>query len=139
MAMLRRSAFLLAGLALGLVGVAAMAWAGGTSLDESEEDQANVGVSFFGFAKDLERGGGVPDARVSAQIKNRNASLITRTDNQGHFKFPGFSKDIDPRDVEIACSKDGFTLQGTVRRQPPGGDKATSIEVDCLMARKQGG
>src|SRR6516164_5080647 len=116
--------------------MASTAWAGGASLDEDDEDQANAGVSFFGFAKDLDRGGGVPDAKVSAQIKNRNASLVTRTDDQGHFKFSGFSKDIDPKDVEITCTKDGLSLQRTVRRRPPGGDGATSIEVDCLMVRK---
>jgi len=113
-----------------------MAWAGGASLDEDEEDQSNAGVSFFGFAKDLDRGGGVPDAKVSAEIKNRNASLVTRTDDQGHFKFSGFSKDIDPKDVEITCSKNGLKLQRTVRRAPPGGDAATSIEVDCLMVKQ---
>ena len=130
-------ASLLVGLALGLpLVIAGMAWAGGASLDEDEEDQSNAGVSFFGFAKDLDRGGGVADAKVSAEIKNRNASLVTRTDDQGHFKFSGFSKDIDPKDVEISCSKDGLTLQRTVRRRPPGGDAATSIEVDCLMVKK---
>jgi hypothetical protein len=138
-------ASLLAALAFGLALTAGlapppaetgMAWAGGASLDDDEEDQANMGVSFFGFAKDLDRGGGVPDAKVSAQIKNRNASLVTRTDDQGHFKFSGFSKDINPNDVEITCSKEGLTLQRTVRRRPPGGDSAKSIEVDCLMVRQ---
>jgi hypothetical protein len=112
-----------------------MAWAGGASLDEDEEDQSNAGVSFFGFARDLDRGGGVADAKVSAEIKNRNASLVTRTDDQGHFKFSGFSKDIDPKDVEITCSKEGFKLQRTLRRQTPSGVQAASIEVDCLMAK----
>jgi hypothetical protein len=113
---------------------AGYAWAGGASLDEDEEDQSNAGVSFFGFAKDLDRGGGVADAKVSAEIKNRNASLVTRTDDQGHFKFSGFSKDINPKDVEITCSKDGFKLQRTLRRQP-NAEGATSIEVDCLMVK----
>jgi hypothetical protein len=132
-----RRASLLIGLALGLpLAIAGMARAGGASLDEDEEDQSNAGVSFFGFAKDLDRGGGVADAKVSAEIKNRNASLVTRTDDQGHFKFSGFSKDIDPKDVEITCTKDGLTLQRTVRRRPPGGEGVTSIEVDCLMVRK---
>jgi hypothetical protein len=138
-----RRASLLAGLvAAGLLAavlppaLTGMALAGGASLDEDDDDKSNAGVSFFGFAKDLDRGGGVPDAKVSAQIKNRNASLVTRTDDQGHFKFSGFSKDIDPKDVEITCSKDGLALQRTVRRRPPGGDSATSIEVDCLMVRK---
>ena len=129
-------ASLLLGLALALpLAFAGMAWAGGASLDEDDEDQSNAGVSFFGFARDLDRGGGVADAKVSAEIKNRNASLVTRTDDQGHFKFSGFSKEIDPKDVEISCSKEGLKLQRTVRRQPPGGDAATSIEVDCLMIK----
>src|SRR3984957_5233 len=128
-------ASLLVGLALLVpLGVAGVAWAGGASLDDDDEDQSNAGVSFFGFARDLDRGGGVPDAKVSAEIKNRNASLVTRTDDQGHFKFSGFSKDINPKDVEISCSKDGLKLQRTVRRQPPG-DAPTSIEVDCLMVK----
>ena len=129
-------ASLIVGLALILpLGVAGLAWAGGASLDEDEEDDSQAGVSFFGFAKDLDRGGGVADAKVSAEIKNRNASLVTRTDDQGHFKFSGFSKDIDPKDVEITCSKEGLKLQRTVRRQTPGGDNATTIEVDCLMRK----
>jgi hypothetical protein len=128
-------ASLLAGLALPLL-IAGIAWAGGASLDEDEDDRSNAGMSFFGFAKDLDRGGGVADAKVSAEMKNRNASLVTRTDDQGHFKFSGFSKEIDPSDVEISCSKDGFNLQRTVRRRPPVGDGPMSIEVDCLMVRK---
>jgi hypothetical protein len=129
-------ASLLVGLALLVpLGVAGVAWAGGASLDDDDEDQSNAGVSFFGFARDLDRGGGVADAKVSAEIKNRNASLVTRTDDQGHFKFSGFSKDIDPKDVEITCSKEGLKLQRTVRRQTPGGDAATTIEVDCLMRK----
>lgn len=111
-------------------------WAGGATLDEDDPEQATAGVSFFGFAKDLDRGGGVPDAKVSAQIKNRNASLVTRTDDQGHFKFSGFAKDINPNDVEITCTKDGFTMQRTQRRRPPGSDAGAAVEVDCLMVRK---
>jgi hypothetical protein len=128
-------ASLLLGLAL-LVpfAMASAAWAGGASLDEDEEDDSNAGVSFFGFAKDLDRGGGVPDAKVSADIKNRNASLVTRTDDQGHFKFSGFSKEIDPKDVEITCTKECFKLQRTIRRQAAG-DAVSTVEVDCLMVK----
>src|SRR5260370_35720052 len=120
-------ASLLLGLALALpLAFTGMAWAGGASLDEDEEDQSNAGVSFFGFAKDLDRGGGVSDAKVSAEIKNRNASRVTRTDDQGHFKFTGFSKYIDPKDAEIYCSREGLKLEQTVRRHPPDGQAASS-------------
>jgi hypothetical protein len=76
----------------------------------------------------------VPDAKVTAEIKNRNASLVTRTDDQGHYKFSGFRKDIDPNDVEITCNKDGLKMQRALRRQAPG-EGASSIEVDCLMVK----
>src|SRR3984893_910658 len=128
-------ASLLVGLALLVpLGVAGVAWAGGASLDDDDEDQSNVGVSFFGFARDLDVGGGVADAKVSAEIKNRNASLVTRTDVQGHFKFSGFSKEIDPKDVEIICSKEGLKLQRTVRHEAPG-NTSSAVEVDCLMTK----
>ena len=117
------------------LGVSGMAWAGGASLDEDEEDDSNAGVSFFGFARNLDAGGGIADAKVSAEIKNRNASLVTRTDDQGHFKFSGFSKEIDPQDVEITCTKEGLKLQRTMRRQSLG-SVAASIEVDCLMTKR---
>ena len=129
-------ASLLVGLALLVpLGVLNLAWAGGASLDEDEEDDSQAGVSFFGFAKDIDRGGTIGDAKVSAEIKNRNASLVTRTDAQGHFKFSGFNKDIDPKDVEITCTKEGFKLRRTIRRTPPSGDTSSTIEVDCLMAK----
>src|SRR5271154_6749380 len=128
-------ASLLLGLALVIpLAFTTAAFAGGASLDEDEEDQSNAGVSFFGFAKDLNRGGGVADAKVSADIKNRNASLVTRTDDQGHFKFSGFSKEIDPLDVDITCTKEGFKLQRTIRRQAAG-DAVSTVEVDCLMVK----
>lgn len=133
-----RRASLLAGLVMAVgLWAAGPSWAGGATLDDDDPEQANAGVSFFGFAKDLDRGGGVPDAKVSAQIKNHNASLVTRTDDQGHFKFSGFAKDIDPKDVEITCTKEGFTMQRTQRRRPSGGDgAAAAVEVDCLMVRQ---
>src|SRR5580700_3563030 len=127
-------ASLLLGLALVIpLAFAGLAWAGGASLDEDDEDQSNAGVSFFGFAKDLDRGGGVPDAKVTAEIKNRNASLVTRTDDQGHYKFSGFSKEIDPKDVEITCTRDGLKLLRTLRRSGDNPGGASVVEVDCLM------
>jgi len=134
-----QSASLLLGLALALpLAFAGIAWAGGASLDEDEEISRTRAFHFSGLPRISIAAGGVADAKVSAEIKNRNASLVTRTDDQGHFKFSGFSKDIDPKDVEISCSKEGLKLQRTVRRQPPGGDAATSIEVDCLMVKPSG-
>ncbi len=129
-----RSSVLLALALIVPLAVTGIAWAGGASLDDDEDDPSNAGASFFGIARDMDGGGGVPDAKVSADIKNRNASLVTRTDDQGRFKFSAFSKDIDPNDVEITCTKQGLKLQRTVRRQAPG-QAVNAIEVDCLMGK----
>jgi hypothetical protein len=110
------------------------AWAGGTGLDERDEDEA--GTPFFGFAKDLDaRGKGIADTKVVAEIKGGNASLVTRTDAQGHFRIAGFGKDIDPSTVEITCSKEGYKLQRAARRRLSS-DPGSPVEVDCLMAKQ---
>ena len=84
---------------LGLVAGAAVflasgsAWAGGSGLDE--QDDADAGTPFFGFVKDLDaRGRAIPDAKVVAEIKGGNASLVTRADAQGHYRITGFGKDL---------------------------------------------
>jgi hypothetical protein len=110
------------------------AWAGGTGLDERDEDEA--GTPFFGFAKDLGlRGKGIADTKVVAEIKGGNASLVTRTDAQGHFRIAGFGKDIDPGTVEITCSKEGYKLQRAARRRLSN-DPGSPVEVDCLMVKQ---
>jgi hypothetical protein len=122
-------------IALG-VGLAAAggAWAGGTGLDEQDDEEA--GTPFFGFAKDLDaRGRGIPDTKVTAELKGGNASLVTRTDAQGHFRISGFGKDVDPNQVEITCTKDGYKLQRAARRKLSN-DPGAPIEVDCLMVKQ---
>ena len=109
------------------------AWAGGTGLDEQDDEQA--GTPFFGFAKDLDaRGRGLPDTKVTAELKGGNASLVTRTDAQGHFRIAGFGKDVDPNQVEITCTREGYKMQRAARRKLSN-DPGAPIEVDCLMAK----
>lgn len=123
---------LITGAALALTG--SLAWAGGSGLDE--QDDADAGTPFFGFVKDLDaRGKAIPDAKVVAEIKGGNASLVTRTDAQGHFRIAGFGKDIDPNTVEITCSKEGYKLQRAARRRLSS-DPGSPVEVDCLMAKQ---
>jgi hypothetical protein len=123
-----------AALAVGLcVGLSQVGWAGGSGLDEVDEDEA--GTPFFGFVKDVTLGGTMPDTKVVAEIKGGNASLVTRTDAQGHFRIAGFGKDINPDTVEITCSRDGYKLQRAVRRKLSN-DPGAPVEVDCLMAKQ---
>ncbi len=44
----------------------------------------------------------------------------------------GFDKSIDPDDVEIACSKDGYKETGHARK--PTSDPTSPVEVDCILA-----
>jgi hypothetical protein len=120
------------GAALALAGTAA--WAGGSGLDE--QDDADAGTPFFGFVKDLDaHGKGIADAKVTAEIKGGNASLITRADAQGHYRLAGFGKDVNPDNVEITCSVDGYKLDRAPRRKLSN-DPGAPVEVDCLMVKQ---
>ena len=47
-----------------------------------------------------------------------------------------FPKDIDPKDVSIACAKDGYK-QASVFRQPrTSADDKDPIEIECYLQRK---
>jgi hypothetical protein len=122
-----------AALALALAGSAA--WAGGSGLDE--QDDADAGTPFFGFVKDLDaRGKAIPDAKVVAEIKGGNASLVTRADAQGHYRITGFGKDVDPNTVEINCTVAGYRLERAARRKLSN-DPGAPVEVDCLMTKQK--
>ena len=124
------------GLALVMtLGAADCGWAGGSGLDEP--DNADVGTPFFGIVKDLDNHGrAMPDAKVTASLKGGNTSFVMRADAQGHFRFTGFAKDVDPNTVEITCTVEGYKLERTVRRKLSN-DPGAPVEVDCLMAKQQ--
>ena len=124
---------LVAGLAVGLCAGQA-AWAGGSGLDE--QDDADAGTPFFGFVKNVSLGGTIPDAKVTAEIKGGNASLVTRADAQGHYRITGFGKDVDPNTVEVTCSVAGYKLDKAIRRKLSN-DPGAPIEVDCLMSKQK--
>jgi hypothetical protein len=124
---------LVAGFAIGLCAGQA-AWAGGSGLDE--QDDADAGTPFFGFVKNVSLGGTIADAKVVAEIKGGNASLVTRADAQGHYRITGFGKDVDPNSVEVTCSVAGYKLDKAIRRKLSN-DPGAPIEVDCLMSKQK--
>ena len=110
------------------------AFAGGSGLDE--QDDADAGTPFFGFVKDLDaRGKGIADAKITAEIKGSNAALITRADAQGHYRLAGFGKDVNPDNVAITCTVDGYKLERTPRRKLSN-DPGAPVQVDCLMVKQ---
>src|SRR5438309_12103021 len=109
-------------------------WAAGAGIGDDDEDSEEEGPSYFGFVKDT-NGATVPDAKVTVGIKDRGG-IVTRTDALGAYKVPGFGKDVDPRDVEIACDKQGYKQLRTLRRmRSPNADPKIPVETECTLQR----
>lgn len=105
--------------------------AGGVGFGEDDSDDDN-GPSYFGFVREVD-GPGISDAKVTAALKDRGA-LVTRTDIMGVYKIPGFGKDIDPKDVTISCSKEGYKQASVERR--PGSDPKDPVEIECYLQKQ---
>lgn len=123
------AAIVVLGFALAL---ACAARAGGGSFGNDDDSTQDAGPAFFGFVKD-KNGDAVGDAKITVTVKNLNSSLILRTDSQGHYFVRGFDKSVDPADVEVACSKDGYTEARHVRK--PALDPGAPVEVDFILAK----
>jgi hypothetical protein len=124
---------LAAGIALGLMlTTSTSVWPGGSG-DEGPDDHQDNGPSYFGFVKEV-NGKIVPDAKVTAEIKGRG-TVVTRSDKVGIYKLPGFGKEIDPQNVLISCSKDGYRQIRTLRRPQPSKAAVTVIEIECTLER----
>ena len=114
--------------------VSIAAWAGGSGFGDDDDNSEEEGPSYFGFVKDT-NGATVPDAKVTVGIKDRGG-IVTRTDALGAYKVPGFGKDVDPRDVEIACDKQGYKQLRTLRRmRSPNADPKIPVETECTLQR----
>jgi Carboxypeptidase regulatory-like domain len=113
--------------------ISVSAFAGGEGFGDDDDNSAEDGPSYFGFVRDA-AGATVPDAKVVVSLKNR-VSVVTRTDALGTYKVPGFGKEVDPKEVEVACSKDGYQQRRVVRRSLPSADPKIPIETECTLQR----
>jgi hypothetical protein len=112
---------------------AGSAIAGGGSFDTPDDDDADAGPPYVGDVKD-NKGNPIPDAKITVTVKAYNSSLVLHTDDQGHFYVKGFDKAVDPDEVEIACSQDGYKPYALSRDRGAGGDKAP-VEITCLLEK----
>jgi hypothetical protein len=108
-------------------------WAGGSGFGDDDDTSEDEGPAYFGFVKDA-NGATLPDAKVTVAVKERGG-VVTRTDALGAYKVPGFGKEIDPKDVEISCEKQGYKQTRTFRRNLPPPDSKIPIETECFMQR----
>ena len=109
------------------------AWAGGAGFGDDDDNSAEEGPSYFGFVRDT-GGTTVPDAKVTVGIKGRGG-VVTRTDLLGTYKVPGFGTDVNPKDVEVSCEKQGYKQARVVRRSTPSSDPKIPIETECTLQR----
>jgi hypothetical protein len=109
-------------------------WAGGAGFGDDDDNSEEEGPAYFGFVKDT-NGATLPDAKVTVGIKDRGG-VVTRTDALGAYKVPGFGKDVDPKDVEIACDKQGYKQLRTLRRmRAPNAAVKIPVETECTLQR----
>lgn len=121
----------IAGVMAGALGaLTTPAWAGGSSFGDDDET-ADEGPAYFGFVRDTS-GNSIPDAKVTVGIKNRGG-VVTRTDALGTYRVPGFGKDVDTKDVEVSCEKEGYKQVKTFRRTAPTAADAPIIETECTL------
>jgi hypothetical protein len=108
-------------------------WAGGSGFGDDDDTSEDEGPAYFGFVKDT-NGATMPDAKVTVAVKERGG-VVTRTDALGAYKVPGFGKEIDPKDVEIICEKEGYKQARTLRRNLPPPDSKLPVETECTLRR----
>ena len=99
-------------------------------MDEHDDES---GPPFIGDVKDKD-GKATADAKVAISVKAYNSTVFIRADDQGHFTVKGFDKAINPEDIEITCSMDGYKPYA-ISRQPTGSDPRSPIEVICLLEK----
>jgi hypothetical protein len=122
------------GMALAVAGaLSAPVWAGGSSFGDDDDDTADEGPAYFGFVRDTS-GNSIQDAKVTVGIKNRGG-VVTRSDALGTYRVPGFGKDIDTKDVEVSCEKEGYKQVKTFRRTPANAANVPIIETECTLQR----
>jgi hypothetical protein len=78
-------------------------------------------------------GKNIADARITVTIAAMSSTLVLRSDTVGHFFVRPFDKSVDPKDVKISCSKDGYadataTTSSAVGNAP--------IQAICILKKQ---
>jgi hypothetical protein len=113
--------------------LSAVAWAGGSTLDDEHDPSDEDGLIFFGFVKDT-RGGVVSDAKVTIAIK-AVGEVITRSNVLGAYRITGFRSDTDLKTIKVLCEKQGYKYVRSFQRSPPNPNPKIPIELECVLQR----
>src|SRR6266566_6303926 len=131
-----RANFLLYTSCAALIAASAPAFANGGDFFEELNASWNLhssdeGVPYFGFVRDS-KGKIIPNASITATTAS-GSSFVVQADSMGHYRIPGFSKNVDAKRVQVTCSKAGYRLVSRDRRVLRGAPNAP-IETNCILA-----
>jgi hypothetical protein len=104
-------------------------------LSATWQNNSDDGLPYFGFVRDA-KGKLIPSATVTATTAS-GSSFVVQADNMGHYRIPGFSKSVDPKRVQVTCSKPGYRLVARDRRVLRGATNVP-IETDCILTPNTG-
>jgi hypothetical protein len=104
--------------------------AGGDDYDAAK-DTENAGPAYFGFVRDV-GGRPLPGALIVLQPKTGDAVTI-KSNVLGLYRSH-VRKGVEPDDVAVICTKDGYKQARVLRRTPPGA-KDMFIETDCTLQK----
>ncbi len=110
-------------------GPSSQAIAGGDDYD-AMNDKEGRGPAYFGFVRD-HRGSPVSDAQVILRPKT-GEPVVLKSNVLGLYRSH-VTKDVQPADVEVSCSKSGYKQSAVIRR--PGQEHDMHIETNCTLQR----
>jgi hypothetical protein len=124
----------LALLAAFVVFASPFAHAGDADLQAIEGDKEN-GPPFFGEAMDVKGMRPLEGVRIRAQVKGQPLPVFVNTSDEGRFSLRGFGKSVDPENVDVQCSMDGYRLLDLTRRRVSKAADAATV-VECLFEKR---
>ena len=113
----------------GALSIAALA--GGDGFGDDDDHSAEDGPSYFWF---FVRDTSGVTIRMPVTVSLKNRFSIDADRRAGTYKAR-IRKDLDPKDVQVSCAKDGYKQLRVVRRSPPNKDFKIPIETECTLQR----
>lgn len=114
----------------GLFGLASVSWAQ-YSIDMPRFDEHEVGVHYFGLAKD-NRGTPLPD--VTFLLESPKGSFVFVTTANGRFRGT-LPVEVPMSDVTPKCWRQGYELVRIAKRPGAIAAERPTVQVDCVLRR----
>jgi hypothetical protein len=118
--------------AVALALVVRPAFAGGVDFD-THPQSTDLGPPFLGVVTD-QNGAPLPDTKIAITSPTLGRTLVQRADSQGHFFVEPFDRSISPKDVNITCFKNGYTVGTATKTLPASPD--IPVDAVCVLHKQ---